>query len=334
MNRRMVNKNIRVIKEARLHHKTKQKVFHKSHPQPLSIQEVNYLISKHSNPYAKYKRNVSKSIKAVKQQRSLEAFKKRYKKKTFIILDDASLPTLINTNEKVVPAFIPQVKRKVKVTRHEVLLNILYLIFVFPLFFLFSSSQISSKPLRYFDRFLKFSFHFMIIALLGLNYIINKDDTALNTNLIYHKNDSFVYDNQGVLIGRISQNRARSEQVTNVNYNQLSQSTINSLVGVEDAYYFKHRGVDLLNTAENGFKSVVLKSSSAGGSTITQQLIGQTHLDKGNDVSITRKLKEIFLSFQADTKVSKNAMLTSYLNYFPYGQQNIHGIQLASEYFF
>lgn len=198
----------------------------------------------------------------------------------------------------------------------------------------FSSKHIDSKPLRYFDRFMKVSFNLGVVFFAVFFIAIITSPNQFTKELIYRKNDTLVYDNQKKLVGKISQNRENGENVLNVTYDQLNQSLINALVGTEDTNFFKHNGIDVLNTVENGVKSKILRSGTGGGSSITQQIIGGTHVDRLGNASIPRKMREIFLSVIAETQLSKKQIMEAYMNYFEFGQGNIRGVELASKYFF
>ena len=79
---------------------------------------------------------------------------------------------------------------------------------------------------------------------------------------------SEVYSSDGVLLGKYYiQNRS------NIQYKDISPYVINGLVATEDARFFDHSGVDLRSLFRVFFKTIIgRKSSSGGGSTITQQL--------------------------------------------------------------
>ncbi len=198
----------------------------------------------------------------------------------------------------------------------------------------FSSKHIENKRMRYIDRFMKISFNFGIFVFLTFFIIIVTSPNQFTKELIYRKNDTVVYDTNNKKIGKISQQRENGENVLNIEYKDLTQGLINSTIATEDATFFRHNGVDYLNTAQNGFKTIVLRSSSAGGSTITQQIIGQTHVGRIGNSSITRKIREIFLSHVAETQLSKERIMESYLNYFEFGQGNVRGVELASNWFY
>lgn len=189
------------------------------------------------------------------------------------------------------------------------------------------------KSLRRFDMFLKISAGIFSLFFLVSFILIITSPHQFTRQLVYRKDDTLIYDKDNKLIGKISQKRENGENVLNVTYDQLSQGLINATVGTEDATFFNHNGVDFLSTLENGVKTT-LHLGKGGGSTITQQIIGQSHLGRiGNDSKI-RKIREIFLSLIGETQLSKTEIITSYLNYVEFGVGNVRGVELASKYFY
>lgn len=186
-----------------------------------------------------------------------------------------------------------------------------------------------SLPIKILDAFLILSF-FGVLAVSGFFIYTYVNVPALEVENMVRPNDSYVYDKNNKLIGTISR---KKENQKNIKYQQLNQSLINSLVGTEDATFFKHHGVDFLNTAESTIKSFTGSSQKSGGSSITQQILGWSHLDR-NERSIKRKANEIILSLQAERIIDKEEIMELYFNYFFYGKNNIHGIETASNYFF
>lgn len=190
-----------------------------------------------------------------------------------------------------------------------------------------------SKGVRRTDNFFKISFGVGALGLLIFFMIAITSPNQFTKELIYRKNDSIVYDAKNKPIGKITQKRENGEHVLNIEYDQLNQSIINSVVGTEDAKFFSHHGVDILSTGEKTIEKILHKGN-AGGSTITQQIIGETHIGRIGNQSVLRKIREIFLSTVAETQLPKNQILSSYLNYFSFGQGNVRGVELASRYFF
>ena len=79
--------------------------------------------------------------------------------------------------------------------------------------------------------------------------------------------------------------------------------------------------------------SVLGVGSSSGGSTLTQQLIKQQVT--GDAPTFKRKAAEIIYALQLERRVSKNEILTDYLNVSPFGRnnkgKNIAGIEEAAQ---
>lgn len=68
-----------------------------------------------------------------------------------------------------------------------------------------------------------------------------------------------------------------------------------------------------------------------GGSTISQQLVKNVFLSP--EQTVTRKLKELVLAIELESKYSKDEIFSFYLNQIPYGA-NAYGIEAASQTFF
>ncbi|MDR1781460.1 MAG: penicillin-binding protein [Bacilli bacterium] len=187
-----------------------------------------------------------------------------------------------------------------------------------------------SLPIKLLDWFLKLSFIGMILGIIVAAYFYFSLP-ELHVDSMVLENDSYVYDKDDKLIGVISR---KEENQENIKYTQMNQGIINSLVGTEDSTFFIHKGFDFVNTFEALTNRLIGKTSSGGGSSITQQIVGWSHLDR-NDTSFSRKIKEIMLSIKAEDQLkSKQDIITMYLNYFFYGKNNIYGIQRASQYFY
>lgn len=112
---------------------------------------------------------------------------------------------------------------------------------------------------------------------------------------------------------------------------ELNKHTIDAFVTSEDRNFFKHKGLDIKRIIGALINNIKNKKLSQGGSTISQQLIKNTHLT--NEKTLNRKLKEIKLTKELEKKYTKNKILEMYLNciYFGNGQ---YGINDASNYYF
>ena len=119
------------------------------------------------------------------------------------------------------------------------------------------------------------------------------------------------------------------EKRTVVPLEDISPAVIAATIALEDRNFYHHHGIDF-----RGLLRAVLKNARGrreGASTITQQFVKNSILTP--DRTIKRKIKEIILSLEIETKFSKEEILQMYLNEIPYGS-NAYGIEAAAQTFF
>ncbi|MDU7339125.1 MAG: transglycosylase domain-containing protein [Clostridium sp.] len=115
-----------------------------------------------------------------------------------------------------------------------------------------------------------------------------------------------------------------------VDYDKIPQNMKNAMVAIEDKRFMEHNGVDWRRTA-GAVTTLFTKGGSYGGSTITQQLV--KNITGDNEVSLTRKVKEIFRAVNLDSRYSKEQILEAYLNVVNYGS-GCQGVQAAANLYF
>lgn len=118
---------------------------------------------------------------------------------------------------------------------------------------------------------------------------------------------------------------------TLVSSDEISPFLKKATVAIEDEDFYTHRGIKISSIIRAVFANIISGGYSQGGSTITQQVVKNTLLT--GDKTISRKLKEWVLAIKLDNTLSKDVILTSYLNENPYGG-NIYGVEEASKQFF
>ena len=115
-----------------------------------------------------------------------------------------------------------------------------------------------------------------------------------------------------------------------VEYDDIPDHLIDALVAIEDKRFWEHKGVDWEGTAAAFYKTFAT-GNTRGGSTITQQVL--RNITKDNDVTVKRKIREIFRALEFEKTTSKEEILTLYLNYVYFGS-GCDGIQTAAEKYF
>lgn len=117
-----------------------------------------------------------------------------------------------------------------------------------------------------------------------------------------------------------------------------------AIVAIEDKRFYEHHGVDPDGVAR-ALVSNLTGSDTQGASTITQQYIRNMLIEQGyleGDASIVadateqtpaRKLREMKYALTLETKMSKDQILTGYLNIAPFGPTT-YGVEAASKEYF
>ncbi|THB66622.1 MAG: penicillin-binding protein, partial [Spirochaetaceae bacterium] len=136
-----------------------------------------------------------------------------------------------------------------------------------------------------------------------------------------------VFDINGELITQFFSEEKREI----VSLDEMPKHLIYALVTREDQDYFKHNGFSFRGTFR-ALVNVILGRYFSGGSTITQQLSGHLFADR-TDISIMRKIRELWWALQLERHWTKNEILEEYLNRMYFGA-NTYGVAAASQFYF
>ncbi len=139
---------------------------------------------------------------------------------------------------------------------------------------------------------------------------------------------SMIYDAEGKLITRLKSEK----DVYYIKYDDIPTAAINAMLVTEDRNFFEHKGVDYLANVRAAMTLIKHKGHiTQGASTITQQLARGVFLTQ--DVTYTRKVKEIFVAQELEKLYNKNQIMEFYMNtiYFANGH---YGLQAASRAYF
>lgn len=139
---------------------------------------------------------------------------------------------------------------------------------------------------------------------------------------------SLLYASDGSLI-----TSTRSEkEVFYLPYEYIPTNAINAMLATEDRKFYSHSGYDIYAILR-AVRALIINKGEVhqGGSTITQQLARAVFLN--NDVTLERKVTEIFLAAALEERFSKNEILEFYMNniYFANGY---YGLQAAANGYF
>jgi penicillin-binding protein 1B len=120
-----------------------------------------------------------------------------------------------------------------------------------------------------------------------------------------------------------------------VTFDAIPGQLRDAIVTTEDRRFWKHHGVDYRGLARAARENLDEGDVVQGGSTLTQQVIKNVLLTP--ERSYTRKIKEAFLSYVLESKLSKEQIFTLYCNEIYLGQSGtyaVHGVGEAAQLFF
>jgi penicillin-binding protein 1C len=137
-----------------------------------------------------------------------------------------------------------------------------------------------------------------------------------------------IYDRTGkILLYDVNSGTKRTE----VPFETISRNLKNATVAIEDETFYQNSGIEIKSIIRAILANIISGGYSQGGSTITQQVVKNSLLT--TEKTISRKLKEWVLSLKLNNLLTKEQILSLYLNETPYGG-NIYGVEEACQTFF
>lgn len=172
----------------------------------------------------------------------------------------------------------------------------------------------------------------VIVLVFMTSFILSfrNESIKMDLNNLKLNYTSFIYVNDDSGQPVEYQRLYSSENRIWVDYDKIPKNMKNAMVAIEDKRFMEHNGVDWIRTA-GAVTTLVTKGGSYGGSTITQQLV--KNITGEGEVSLTRKVKEIFRAINLDSRYSKEQILEAYLNVVNYGS-GCQGVQAAANLYF
>ena len=113
-----------------------------------------------------------------------------------------------------------------------------------------------------------------------------------------------IYDIKGEVISEFF-----SEQRALVEYKDLPPHLIEAIISMEDNNFMKHNGIDIIGIFRGTIGNMIVGKRPRGASTLTQQVARGIVL-KSRERTIIRKLKEIWVTFQIEKRLTKEELLS------------------------
>lgn len=124
---------------------------------------------------------------------------------------------------------------------------------------------------------------------------------------------------------------------------EISDAMKKAVVAIEDRRFYEHEGVDLQGNVRALWTNLVAGGVSQGASTLDQQYVKNYLLlvnattdeerQAATEQSVARKLREMRMATDIDARLSKDEILTNYLNLVPFGN-HAFGVEAASRTYF
>ncbi len=165
-------------------------------------------------------------------------------------------------------------------------------------------------------------------ALAGYMFIMVSGEKIYqqNINKLAINGPTQIFDRNGTLI------QERSVRTGDpVKYDEIPKLLVDAFVATEDRRFFEHQGVDIWSIGRAAVRDIVARSAVEGGSTITQQLAKNVFLN--DDKTFFRKATELSIALAIERKMTKEEIITTYLNRIFFGK-GAYGIKEASETYF
>ncbi|MFL2698168.1 MAG: penicillin-binding protein 1A [Gammaproteobacteria bacterium] len=167
----------------------------------------------------------------------------------------------------------------------------------------------------------------VLLSITSLNlYIYEKLPQATEIEEVKLQIPLKIYTEDGKLIGEFGEKRRSA-----LSFNEIPDFFVKAILAAEDDNFFNHDGVSYLALLRSFYRLAVSGRVKGGGSTITMQVAG--NYLTGRDVTILRKVKDIFLSYRLENNYSKEEIFEFYVNRIFLGNR-AYGIAAASEVYY
>ena len=161
----------------------------------------------------------------------------------------------------------------------------------------------------------------------GYYFAVTRKVSLAPEKLVLNEQTAIVYDGSGVSLKNIATDNWKQT----VKIADIPQHTKQAFVDTEDKRFYAHGGFDVKRIVRAAWNNVKAGSFKEGASTISQQLIKNTHLTQ--EKTFKRKLREWKLTRQLEKQYTKDEILEKYLNTIYFGH-SCFGIGSATEFYF
>lgn len=179
-------------------------------------------------------------------------------------------------------------------------------------------------------KLLKWSFVVGLWVLIGVGIMMAwyaSELPSVTKSMVFERRPTVIIkSNNGTVLDRYGDVKGKI-----ITVEDLPPHVVQAVLATEDRRFYEHIGFDFIGFARAMFVNVKAMSFVQGGSTITQQLAKNLFLSR--ERKIKRKVQELMLSFWLEYELSKDEILSAYLNRVYLGS-GTYGIDAAARVYF
>lgn len=180
----------------------------------------------------------------------------------------------------------------------------------------------------FFIAFLFFLFASMVAAAIYIAIFIRELPSPNQFNARRVNQSTKIYDREEkVLLYEVH----GEEKRTVVPFNEIPDIVKKATLVAEDINFYNQPAFDWKAIIRASLANLRAGHITQGGSTITQQLVKNVFLSP--EKTFSRKIKELIIAIELESKYTKDEIFSFYLNQIPYGS-NAYGIEAASQTYF
>ena len=166
-----------------------------------------------------------------------------------------------------------------------------------------------------------------VFAAIGYYFAVTRGTSLQPEKLAFTEKHIQIFDCNGEELQGVA---AQSAGET-VRFSEIPNHTVRAFTDTEDKRFFQHNGFDVKRIVKAFFSNLRARSFKQGASTISQQLVKNTHLTQ--EKTIKRKLREWKLTRALERQYTKEEILEKYLNVIYFGH-NCFGLRAAADFYF
>ncbi|MCL1125558.1 penicillin-binding protein 1A [Shewanella surugensis] len=166
-----------------------------------------------------------------------------------------------------------------------------------------------------------------IIAITAAYYYVLPDLPDVNTlKTVKLQIPLRIYTSDGKLISQFGEKRRIPLELQDI-----PKPLLQAFIATEDNRFYEHQGIDPIGLVRAALVMITTGKKKQGASTITMQVARNFFLTR--DKTLIRKIKEIFISIHIEQLLTKDEILTLYVNRIYLGQR-AYGVGAAAQVYY